>query len=106
MQNAGILEGDYLVTVGDENVKWSTLEGVIQRIKKGEKGVWISVVSPDKDTEEGGKTPTENLFSSSIVLSNSRASFSSVSSASSTGSSASGKHNKRGKLWSVLKIVS
>ena len=108
---AGIMEGDYLVRIGDQDVKWDTREEVITKIRNTENYISITVVTPTKDwqkykTEKSEFDCSLSLISSSssvatLFLSlSSRTSFSSLSS---TTSDESEKSGRKRSAWSVLR---
>jgi len=116
-QIAGIKEGDYLVGVGEKDVKWDTKEQVLTKIKNTENHLRITLVTPVKESHKfktksdendcslstslssiSSSSSSRNLFSSS----SSRTSFSSSSTTSSSGSEESTLIRKR-LPWFILR---
>ena len=123
----GIRKGDYLVGVGDKDVKRNTKDEVVTKIMEAKNYLRVTFVTPikawqkPKSSESKSECDSYSLVGSSSMTSlsnvtklfpssgsSSRTSFSSISSTTSETSSSSGSEkleNKRKKSWSVLKII-
>ena len=115
VQIAGIKVGDYLVKIGEEDVKWDTKEEVLTKIKNTVNNLRITIVTPIKDSQKCNSSKSENdcslstISSSSSVRnlfpsSSSRTSFSSLSSSSSSSGSENFVEIRKKSPWSVLRI--
>ena len=110
----GMREGDYLVAIGEQDVKWSSHAGVVKEIKESENTLRLRLVTPlDKSLlklNNHSKVPTAYLLTShlSLVLLQSVKSVlsSSLSSPSSTTSSSSGLSMSACPVSAELEIFS
>ena len=120
----GIRKGDYLVGVGDKDVKRDTKDEVVTKIMEAKNYLRVTFVTPikawqkPKSSESKSECDYSFVWSSSMKsssnvtqlfpTSSSRTSVSSISSTTSDTTSSSGSEkleNKRKKSWSVLKII-
>jgi len=116
---AGIREGDFLVGIGDKDVKWDAYHQVVAKIVAAQNYLRITVVTPIKtcmvhrssESVYCRTTPTPPPSSSIIPVfppSRSRTSFSSLSSSTSgnsyTSDNQSGNNGRKKRSWAVLNI--
>ena len=116
LQAAGIREGDILVAVQGEDVKWDTMKQVFNKIMNAENILTITVISlrkhvlsdennEDKENSleklEEEPTPLSTIVKLRFKQNTARSSFS--SSSMSTISSISARRKKR--PWSVIHIL-
>ena len=106
---AGLKEGDYLVAIGDRDVKWEGHDTVVSLIRQAGDFLRLRVVSPLDSRVARAKaetayrlSPPSTRTTTSSTLSSHPSSSSSSTSSSSPTSSTGG--STRAKAWSVLRI--
>ena len=85
-QIGGMREGDYLVAIGDNDVKWSSHADVVKEIKSAENTLRLRLVTPmDRGLGKTSYKEKASIKSSSVVGGGSVSPTSTTSSSSSSG---------------------